>query len=118
MEISKINLSPTVWDVLFINDDQDDFLLTRSSLSDLDGNRIRLHWAGSYEAGMLALADNHLDAAFVDYYLAERNGQDLIRKAVQIGHNLLFILLTGLNRYELDIAAMQAGASDYLLKGD
>ena len=58
------------------------------------------------------------DVYLVDYRLGERTGLELVREAVAKGSNGPFILLTGQDSREIDIEAMKAGASDYLVKGD
>ena len=54
----------------------------------------------------------------MDYRLGERNGVQLIREARESRLITPMILLTGQGDYDVDMEAMQAGATDYLIKGE
>ena len=67
--------------VLLIEDDEDDYRLTRALLAEVPGYRIELDWAESYEAGLSALARRAHDVCLLDYRLGERSGLHLLRRA-------------------------------------
>ncbi|MGH8562912.1 MAG: response regulator [Gammaproteobacteria bacterium] len=102
--------------VLLVEDDEDDYRLTRELLAEVPGYRIELDWAESYEAGLSALARRTHDVCLLDYRLGECTGLDLLRRAAAENFGTPFIVLTGYSAFELDIEAMRAGAADYLLK--
>ena len=102
--------------VLLVEDDEDDYRLTRELLAEVPGYRIELDWADSYEAGLTALARRAYDVCLLDYRLGECTGLDLLRRAVAEDYGTPFIVLTGYSAFELDVEAMRAGAADYLLK--
>jgi PAS domain S-box-containing protein len=104
--------------VLVVDDDRDDYILTRGVLSKMRGGRAQIEWASSYEAAIEALARNGHDVCLVDYRLGERSGVDLVREAVRRGDHAPLILLTGQGDHEVDLEAMRAGAADFLLKSD
>jgi PAS domain S-box-containing protein len=106
------------WKILLIDDDEEDYLLTRLMLSKLQGAECELEWASSFEAGQNMLHTNAYDAVLVDYYLDTGKGPDLIHEAAALGCSAPFILLTGQGSYEIDLEAMQAGATLYLAKGE
>ena len=85
--------------------------------SEIDSPRHELEWIGSYYAGLEAAAQNRHDVYLVDYNLGARSGLDLLREALRLGCRGPIILLTGIGDHEVDVEAMQAGASDYLVKG-
>jgi len=103
--------------VLLIDDDQEDFLLTQDLLADLPGEEYRLDWVDTYDAGLLAVCAGEYDVYLLDYRLGVRTGLELLRQAQEEGCSAPVILLTGQGEYEIDRAAMQAGAADYLEKG-
>lgn len=108
-----------IWNILLIDDDEDDFLLTREMLSAAQGRTCCLHWAATYEAGHKALEDPDVyDAILIDYDLGPRTGLDLIRQAAASGCPTPLILYTGRGSYEIDLEAMQAGATLYLTKNE
>ena len=106
--------------VLLIDDDEDDFMIVREmllSLESLESSRLDLQWVETYEAGMEAIEREAYDVYVVDYRLGERTGLDLLRQALAQGCEAPFILLTGQGDQQVDLAAMEAGAADYLVKG-
>ena len=53
---------------------------------------------------------------FVDYRLGAKTGLDFLKEAVKIGCEEPIVLLTGKGNKDVDIEAMQMGATDYLIK--
>lgn len=104
--------------ILLIEDDEDDYLITRDLLSDASHVSCRLDWANSYTAGRDAIARQSHDVVLVDYRLGVESGPDLIRYALASGIRVPFILLTGQDDAELDVSAIELGAADYLIKGE
>jgi signal transduction histidine kinase len=106
------------WLVLLVEDDEEDYLLTKTYLKDMNGHSIHLEWVTTYAEGLEKIASSTFDVALVDYNLGDQNGLDLTREARQRGYTLPIILLTGHGNYEIDLLAMKAGATDYLSKGE
>ncbi len=106
--------------ILLVDDDEDEYVLLKEYVSELSRigshTAYRLEWAGSYEAGLQALDEARHDVYLVDYRLGEHNGLDLLREAAARGISAPIILLTGQGSYDVDMAAMQRGAMDYLVK--
>jgi PAS domain S-box-containing protein len=106
------------WQILLIEDDEDDFLLTRSALSEANGRKIILEWAPSYEEGRQCLCTKTYHAVLVDYDLGAESGITLISEFTARGYPSPLILYTGRGSYEVDLQAMQAGATLYLTKSE
>jgi len=102
--------------VLLVDDDEDDYVLTRDWFSQMQGDPFKLEWVESYDAALEAIAHHHHDVYLFDYRLGERTGLELLREAVAKGCSAPIILLTGQGDHEIDIEAMKAGAADYLEK--
>ncbi|MFN2511700.1 MAG: PAS domain S-box protein [Pyrinomonadaceae bacterium] len=102
--------------VLLIDDDEDDYILTRELLSDVKVGNYALDWASSYEEGLKIVARQEHDVCLVDYHLGERTGVQLIREARESRFRMPMILMTGQGTDEVDLEAMQAGAIGYLIK--
>jgi signal transduction histidine kinase len=103
--------------VLLVDDDEDDYILTRDLLMSLHGQPLVLAWVSSYAGAMAAMTQQQHDIVLVDYRLGADNGLDLIRAAVHAGCHAPCILLTGQDDHAVDVEAMRAGAVDYLVKG-
>jgi PAS domain S-box-containing protein len=103
--------------VLLVEDDEDDFILTRDLFSEFAGPRVQIDWLKTFSTGLEAMARNQHDICLVDYRLGAQNGIDLLRAAIERGCRAPVILLTGQGEHEIDLEAMKAGAADYLVKG-
>lgn len=111
-------MEKTAWKILIIDDDEDEFLIVREMLKEAKGRRIDLNWASTYEEGKAGLSSDYYNAALVDYDLGMYSGIDLIREVNEQGYAPPLILFTGKGNYEVDVEAMEAGATLYLTKGE
>ncbi|AFY43451.1 response regulator [Nostoc sp. PCC 7107] len=102
--------------VLLIDDDEDDYILTRDWFGEFQADGCELSWVDNYADAKQAIAANQHDIYLVDYRLGIHNGLELLREAVVNGCAAPIILLTGQGDREIDIEAMKAGAADYLEK--
>ena len=103
--------------VLLVDDDEDDFIITRDIMDDIPGRNYILDWSSSFTDALEQIKQDKHDIYLVDYHLGAHNGLELITKAVEEGSMAPFILLTGQSDLETDEKAMRAGALDYLVKG-
>ncbi len=103
--------------VLIIEDDEDDYILTRDLLYDIDHMEIDIRWETTYEGGLAVLQLGDYDVCLVDYRLGPRDGMSLVREVRPETLQTPIIFLTGQDSRDLDVKAMQAGAADYLVKG-
>ena len=104
--------------ILLVEDDEDDYILFKDYLSDIKLGKYVLTWASTYEKGVEMLRKRDHDIYFFDYMLGKHTGLDLIKECLMNGVDAPIILLTGLGNRETDIAAMELGAADYLMKSD
>lgn len=103
--------------VLIIEDDEDDYILTRDLLYDIDHMEVDIRWETTYEGGLAVLELGDYDVCLVDYRLGPRDGMSLVRAVQPETLQTPIIFLTGQDSRDLDVKAMQAGAADYLVKG-
>jgi PAS domain S-box-containing protein len=102
--------------VLLVDDDEDDYVITRDLICEIGQERYQLDWASSYDAGWDVLQRREHHICLVDYRLGERTGLEFLRAAQQLNSLAPMILLTGQGDHEVDLEAMKAGAADYLIK--
>ena len=102
--------------VLLVEDDEDDYVLTRGLFNEMKGPRLQIDWIANFDQGLSTMIENQHDVCLVDYRLGARNGVELLREAVERGCTAPVILLTGQGEHEIDLEAMKAGAADYLVK--
>lgn len=103
--------------ILLVDDDEDDYALTSDLLSEIEGVDIDLDWIEKYDVALEAIERQEHDIYLVDYRLGQQDGLALLRAAVESGCKRPMILLTGQGDREVDIQAMDAGAADFLVKG-
>jgi PAS domain S-box-containing protein len=106
------------WRILLVDDDEDDYFLTKQMLSKSQHRKVTLEWAPNYASGEELLNSSRYDAVLVDYDLGSHTGIQLIREFEGKGYPSPFILYTGRGSYEIDMEAMQAGATLYLTKNE
>lgn len=114
-----LSSNPDRINVLLIEDDEDDYILTRDWLRSAGGNRYELTWARNYDQALEALNHNGYDICLLDYRLGGRTGLELLAdaraKRLEVPAT---ILLTGQGDMAVDLEAMEAGVADYLVKGE
>jgi putative nucleotidyltransferase with HDIG domain len=112
-------IHPDCWHVLLVEDDEDDYLLTKDMLHELHDPETELSWVRDYREALRAARTDHYDVCLVDYRLGgAQDGIDLIRALVAEGHQIPVVLLTGEGTRHVDVEAARAGAADFLVKGD
>jgi len=104
--------------ILLVEDDEEDYLYTKELLEEPDGVVHELVWASDYQTALQTSRGANFDVCLVDYRLGgPKNGIDLARELIGQGHTMPIILLTGLDDKDVDETAAQAGAADFLVKG-
>ena len=106
----------TIIRVLLVEDDEDDYILTRSHMNAPENRNLRLDWVEGYDEAIERMMANDYDVYLIDYRLGERTGIELIQEATAAGCQAPMILLTGQDDQSIDYSAMAIGASDYLVK--
>ena len=104
--------------ILLIDDDRLQFKLTQAQLKSFQPEPYDLEYAATYEEGLEKLLHGRYKACLLDYQLGERDGLQLIREAMASGCRTPIVFLTAETADRVDIAAMNAGALDYLVKGE
>jgi PAS domain S-box-containing protein len=107
--------------VCLIDDDEDDFILTRDLLKEIPEKEVNIKWQSidwinSYEKALSTIKKDLYDIYLVDYRLGSNTGIDLLKEAVNAGNTTPIIILTGKGDKEIDLLAMRSGAADYLVK--
>jgi PAS domain S-box-containing protein len=104
--------------ILIIDDDEDDFLLTSDYIRRINDKKFHIDWCYKFQEALDKVDARLYDLYFVDYYLGAKTGLDLIKQAVAHQCDEPIVLLTGKGTQAIDREAMQAGATDYLVKSE
>ncbi|HJU40186.1 MAG TPA: EAL domain-containing protein [Tahibacter sp.] len=111
------NAGKTAIRVLIVDDDEEDFILTRAMFDEVRDFDATLEWTPSYDDGLARAVRGGYDVFLIDYRIGPESGLAWLEEAQRRGVTSPIILLTGRGSHEIDLAAMAAGAADYLVKG-
>lgn len=103
--------------ILLIEDDEDDFVITRNLLKDSKGIDYDLDWECDPEQALIKIKNAGHDIYLLDYRLGSKTGLEVLEEAKDFGIDRPFIILTGLGDSAVDKNAIDLGAADYLIKG-
>ena len=104
--------------LLLVDDDEDDYILTKDLLSQVEDTRYEIEWVPTYSEALELIKNDYHDICIFDYYLGEQTGLDLLKEVLANGFTTPIILLTGHGSNGIDVEAIQAGATDYLSKAE
>ena len=111
-----MSVKPPFVRILIIDDDEDDFFITSEYLRAIQEYQLHIDWCYKFNDAVQHLKERKYDMYFVDYRLGARTGLDFLKEAVKLGVEEPIVLLTGKGNKDVDIEAMQMGATDYLIK--
>jgi diguanylate cyclase (GGDEF)-like protein len=104
--------------VLVVDNDPED----RARLADMLRSGPRCHYdlcmAGSYRQALDAMGQGTFDICLLDYELDGHTGLEIIRSPVAASFGAPIVVLTAHDDYEIDLAVMEAGAAEFLPKGE
>ena len=100
--------------VLLVEDNEDDALLIRETLSE---TTVEIERAECLGTALEHLAKERFDAVLLDLSLPDAQGLDTIGRVLGQSPAVPIVVLTGLNDEEAAVKAVEAGAQDYLIKG-
>ena len=104
--------------VLVIDDDRLQFRLVQQHFKNFQRGSYELDWSETYEDGMRRLLTGDYAVCLLDFRLGDKDGLQLIREAAAAGSRTPIVFLTAESSDNIDIQAMEAGALDYLVKGE
>jgi PAS domain S-box-containing protein len=104
--------------VLVVDDDEDDFIITKVTFDEIRARNIRVEWAPTYQAGFDSYMNGAHDIYFVDYLLGAKTGIDFLMETANAKIKNPVIIITGKGDHAVDKLAMSKGAADYLVKGE
>lgn len=103
--------------VLLIEDNPGDQRLMQELLREVTSVAIQLDYADSLRQGMQLLKQTSFDVVLLDLFLSDSQGFATFTQLHQQERKTPIVVTTGLNDETLALNAVQAGAQDYLVKG-
>jgi PAS domain S-box-containing protein len=109
-------MNAKVIQLLLVEGDPDDVLLTREYLADSQYFKFNIQWQPDLDKAKETISTSHIDICLVDYRLGKKSGLDFIHFVRERELITPIILLTGHADFEIDLEAMRVGATDFLVK--
>jgi len=104
--------------ILLIEDNPADASMITGLLTQARGWEFALTWANNLSNGLERLREMHFDVLLLDLGLPESSGLATVKRLFAQAQPVpTLIVLSGLTDEEIAIKALQAGAQDYLVKG-
>lgn len=104
--------------ILLVEDDEDDYLLTLDLIEEVADAHYCVTWVSSFEKGIEKLVEGGFDICLVDFRIGGQTGLDFVERANELGLTAPIVFLTGMGDRQTDLAAMHAGAYDFLQKSE
>lgn len=103
--------------VLMIEDDEEDYVLTREHLADATALRFECEWMDQLEKGISYLAENKVDLVLLDLNMPDSQGLETLLRLRSRYQDLPIVVLTAAPEQDTAMIAIKQGAQDYLVKG-
>jgi signal transduction histidine kinase len=103
--------------VLLVEDDPEDVLLLRETLSDVPSVQFDVTHVGTLGEALPRLGEPGFEVVLLDLSLPDSQGFETFGTVKASGSEVPVVVLTGLDDETLALRAVQAGAQDYLVKG-
>lgn len=104
--------------VAIIDDDEDDYFIITDYIRGIKKDQFVVDWLNNYDEAVQKIKMGLYDLYFVDYRLGYHTGLELLQEASVKKLDIPIVLLTGKGNKDIDIKAMQSGATDYLIKSE
>lgn len=104
--------------VLLVDDDEDDYFLTKEYFQDLVNWKFNIVWCATYREALELIKTKKFDLYLFDYLLGAYTGVDLLEEAFRLECEEPIILLTGKGDTKVAVEALRLGAADYLIKSE
>lgn len=107
---------PTV-NVLLIEDDEEDYIITRDILSDIPTTSYSLQWQSNPNNALTSIRKEKFDVCLLDYNLRGTTALEVLAQFAAKHISVPIIMLTAQQDPDVDRNSMKAGAVDFLVKG-
>jgi len=104
--------------ILVIDDDEVDQMFINRLLRKIFGEDLKLDFVSNWDRAIAAVESRQHDIYIIDQNLCAGTGLEIIERFAIEDDPKVFILLTGGEDPEVDLAATRAGVADFLIKGD
>ena len=105
-------------DALLVEDSCSDAQLVQAIVNSSELEKPQLHHAERFDQALMMLAKSTFDVVLLDLNLPDGQGLHLLEQLKQLAPTIPIVVLTGVRDQTIAMAALQAGAQDYVVKSD
>lgn len=109
--------SSDICKVLVIDDNPSDVALVHFELEDAAPGVYEVTGAETLAEGLSQVAEREFNVALLDMGLPDSAGMETVRRFLEAATDMPVVVLTGLDDPDVGLQAVQAGAQDFLIKG-
>ncbi len=114
--VDRLPDGPSLPVLLLVEDDPGDALLVEELLAD-SGLPAQLRWVGSLAEALESITAEVPQCVLLDLHLPDASGLSALAAILELAPGAAVVVLTGLIEQQVGLAAVSAGAQDYLIKG-
>lgn len=104
--------------VLLVEDEAGDANLVKMKLRQAQSGHFDVTWAQSLNEAQRCLADSSFNVMLLDLSLPDSEGLETIHRARAMVMDVPIVVLSGRGDTDFTLTALEAGALDYMVKGD
>ena len=104
--------------VLMIEDNAGDARLVMEALKGTSNPAYRVEWVDRLSIGLTRLAEGEIDVVLLDLGLPDNQGLTALPLIGSLAPSVPVVVLSGVGDEEFAVEAVQAGAQDYVVKGN
>ena len=104
--------------VLLVEDEAGDAHLVKMKLGQAQSGHFEIIWVQSLIEAQRRLADSSFDVMLLDLSLPDSDGLATIHSARVMAMDIPIVVLSGHGDTDFALTALEAGALDYMVKGD
>jgi diguanylate cyclase (GGDEF)-like protein len=104
--------------LLCIDDDLRQHRIIQRLVEEFVHTRYTFDGAATYDEGLAKLSTGDADVCLLDFRLDRATGVDMLREVRRLGIDTPVIMMSVADSDDVDIAALEAGAVDFLLKAE
>ncbi len=104
--------------VLLVEDEASDAHLVKIKLAHAQSGRFEVTWIQSLKEVQRCLLGSSFDVLLLDLSLPDSEGLETVRRAKELAKAIPIVVLSGRGDTDFALTALEAGAVDYMVKGD
>jgi diguanylate cyclase (GGDEF)-like protein/PAS domain S-box-containing protein len=104
--------------VLLVEDEASDAHLVKTKLGQTKNRHFSVIWSQSLNEAQQCLLTSSFDVILLDLSLPDSNGLATVQRAKEMAKAIPIVVLSGHGDTDFALTALEAGAVDYMIKGD